>query len=218
MANNWKISVFCAGFAFCISFLFGLISGVGFGTMFLRAFLGAIIFGGLGFGADFVLRRFLPEMFASDGENGGIPDVTASDINPHDQSTDDNFVAEAGEPDGESAFRISNQVSENEESDDLVEEIEELPHSEASTSAAAQADVQPAGSETAETIEDLDVLPDVGELNASFAAGADDVNEGVLAKTGDSGGSGKAAAFTEDQNPAILAKALRTVLKRDNEG
>jgi hypothetical protein len=219
MANNWKISAFCAGLAFCISFLFGLIGGVGFGTVILRAFLGAVIFGGLGFAADFILRRFLPELFVP-AETGGNLDVTVPEINPYDRSAEaeDDFVEEAGGPDDEESSPAVGSGSENEESDDLVEEIEEVPHSEADTaaSAAVQTEAAPAGSETAEAVEDLDELPDVGELDASFAVAGDDAEDGVLSKT--SSGSGKAAAITDDQNPALLAKALQTVLKRDNEG
>ncbi|MCL1818073.1 MAG: hypothetical protein FWG35_04020, partial [Spirochaetaceae bacterium] len=76
MANNWKLGAFLAGLAFCISFLFGLIGGVGFGTLVLRAFLGALIFGVLGFGADVLLRRFLPELFSPADEPDEGLDVT----------------------------------------------------------------------------------------------------------------------------------------------
>ncbi|MDR1933338.1 MAG: ABC transporter permease [Spirochaetales bacterium] len=212
MTNNWKISVFFAGLAFCISLLFGLIGGVGFGTLILRAFLGALAFGGLGFAADVFLRRFLPELFTAGEENGEGVDITVPEVNPHDRSGDEEFAAEAG---------ISEAAGgqQQEDSDDLVEEIEELPHSEADTAPAAAAQEVKTGEKDPlpqEDAGDLDVLPDVGELDAGFAAAENEEDSGIFSKP--SGGSGKAAAITDDQNPALLAKALQTVLKRDTEG
>jgi hypothetical protein len=209
MTNNWKISAFCAGFAFCLSFLFGLIGGVGFGTIILRAFLGALLFGCLGFGAEILLRRLLPELFVPAGETGTVVDITEPETNPYERSSGDDLVEEAGDPDGGETSQAAQAF---EDADDLVEEIEEIPHSETDT--AAQANAQPA--DNVEAGENFDALPDVGELDASFAAAGEDAAGGVLAKT--SGGNSKAAAITEDQNPALLAKALQTVLKRDNEG
>ncbi|MDR3201166.1 MAG: hypothetical protein LBT68_06870, partial [Spirochaetales bacterium] len=89
MANNWRVSVFVAGLAFCISFLFGLIGGVEFATLILGAFLGAVVFGGLSLGVGVLLRRFLPELFASAGENDGGIDITVPEINPHERFDED---------------------------------------------------------------------------------------------------------------------------------
>jgi hypothetical protein len=235
MANNWKICVFFAGLAFCISFLFGLIGGVEFATLILRAFLGAVVFGGLSLGADLLLRRFLPELFASAGENDGGIDITVPEINPHERSGEDEELSG-----GDEAGEAFGGREEEEDSDDLVEEIEELPRSEADAPAgspdpgdapapaAREADAgggEVKGPDPAaagpEDVEDLDVLPDVGELDASFAAAAEEEggeeDSGILAKVSSASSSrnAKAAAITDDQNPALLAKALQTVIKRD---
>jgi hypothetical protein len=212
MANNWKISVFCAGCAFGISFLFGLIGGVSFGTIILRAFLGALLFGCLGFGAELFLRRLLPELFSGGAETGSIVDITEAEIDPREYSSGEDKTRKAADSgsDDEEQFEGTQAL---EDSDDLVEEIEELPQSETDT-AAAQTEAPPTAS--AEAAGDYDVLPDVGELDASFSAGGEDVEGGVLART--SGAGAKAGAMTEDQNPALLAKVLQTVIKRDNEG
>jgi hypothetical protein len=215
MTNNWRIGAFFAGLAFCISFLFGFIGGVGFAVIILRAFLGALVFGILGFAADILLRRVLPELFAPAGENG--VDITVPGINPHENSDEDEFEGETAEPEDERTASAETYMA-RDEAGDLVEEIEELPHSEADTAEGAAG--LPAGNTgggaepygTEEAPEDLDVLPDMGELNAPFAesgaAGGDD--SGVLARTGS-----RRNAITEDNNPALIAKALQTVLKRD---
>ncbi|MDR1179352.1 MAG: hypothetical protein LBK44_02510 [Spirochaetales bacterium] len=210
MTNSWKVSVFFACLAFCVSLLFGVIGGIGFGTIILRAFLGALVFGGLGFGLEMLLRRVLPELFAPRGEPGSLVDITEPEINPHERSSAEDFVEESG-----GDFREA-ESSEGED-DDLVEEIEEVPHSETVPAAAAPAEGSPPPAKDGEAAGDFDVLPDVSDLDASFAASDDDTREdGVLSKP--PGGSAKAGAITEDQNPALLAKVLQTVIKRDNEG
>ncbi|MDR1315593.1 MAG: hypothetical protein LBK13_01865 [Spirochaetales bacterium] len=212
MTDSWKVSVFFACLAFCVSLLFGLIGGVGFGTIILRAFLGALVFGGLGFGLELLLRRILPELFVPHGEPGSLVDITEPEINPHERSSADDFVEESG-----GDFREAESSAGDE--DDLVEEIEEAPHSETSppVAAAAAADSpQPAQAAEGEAAGDFDVLPDVSDLDASFAAGDDSQEDGVMSKP--PGGSSKAGAITEDQNPELLAKVVQTVIKRDKEG
>ena len=214
MTNNWKLGAFLAGLAFCVSFLFGLIGGAGFGTIVLRAFLGALLFGVLGFGANVLLRRFLPELFSSANEPDNGLDITVPGVNPHDESSED-FAEGAGSPGPGGGL----SADADEESDDLVEEIEELPHSEADAVSPAAGSVPASAQESSggeEVVEDLDVLPDMGELNTSFS-GAEAAESGVLAKTSYRG-SEKAAALTADSSPALLAKALQTVIKRDGEG
>jgi hypothetical protein len=212
MANNWKLGAFFAGLAFCISFLFGLIGGVGFAVIILRAFLGALVFGALGFGVDILLRRLLPELFTSAGENG--VDITVPGVNPHENFGEEDVV---GEPEDVEELRADSYAA-RDEAGDLVEEIEELPHSEADTAGGATAfdgEVKSSGDE--EEPEDLDVLPDMGELDASFAGSGEDESLGVIAKTS-SRGNAKAAAITEENSPALIAKTLQTLLKRDSEG
>ncbi|MDR1626781.1 MAG: hypothetical protein LBT33_09590 [Spirochaetia bacterium] len=199
MRNNWKISVFFACLAFGVSFLFGIIGGVGFGTVILRAFLGAILFAGLGFAVEFFLHRALPDLFAPAGESGSVVDITQPQTNPYEHSSGGDFTEGAG-ADVE-AFQDDGTAAD--EADDLVEEIEEIPRSEADGVAGAQS------ADPAEAVGDFDELD---ELDASFAAAAGAAGGDVAAPA--SRASAK-AAIAEDQNPALLAKVLQTVLKRD---
>jgi hypothetical protein len=219
MANNWRTGVFFAGLAFCVSFVSGLIGGVGFAVIILRAFLGALVFGALGAGADILLRRVFPELFAPEGENG--VDITVPGINPHEDSGGEEF-ADGAEDSNDLQTASGEPYTGPDEAGDLVEEIEELPHSEADTAEVSAAFGAHGGgeaqsSEAGEAPEDLDVLPDMGEFDASFAGSGEEESPEVLAKTG-SRGNAKAAVITENNNPALIAKALQTVLKRDSEG
>jgi hypothetical protein len=193
--------------------------GVGFAVIILRAFLGALVFGALGFGADILLRRVLPELFVPAGEKG--VDITVPGINPHERSGEEEFAD--GAEDMEDLRAASGEpYMAQDEAGDLVEEIEELPHSEADTvESFAASGVRGGGEEqspeTGEASEDLDELPDMGELDVSFAGSGEDESPEVPARTG-SRGNAKAAVITENNNPALIAKALQTVLKRDTKG
>ena len=82
---NWKPSAYVGGGAFLLSSLIGILGKVPFGTLFFRGLLWGVVFGGLAFGADLLLRRFLPELFEREGteDQGQTVDITIDDENPH---------------------------------------------------------------------------------------------------------------------------------------
>jgi hypothetical protein len=61
--KDWKIIAISATLAFLFSFIPGLIGSVSTGVLLFRAFMGAIVFGLMGFGFSVLLRRYLPELF-----------------------------------------------------------------------------------------------------------------------------------------------------------
>ncbi|MEA1911506.1 MAG: hypothetical protein U9N32_07515, partial [Spirochaetota bacterium] len=61
--KDWKIIAISATLAFLFSFISGLLGLVSIGVIFLRAVLGAFIFGAFGFGISILLRKYLPEIF-----------------------------------------------------------------------------------------------------------------------------------------------------------
>jgi hypothetical protein len=66
---------FLAGIAACIiSFITGLIAGVGILHAFLRALLFFGVFFGLGFGLRFIISNFLPELLYDDDEQASQPE------------------------------------------------------------------------------------------------------------------------------------------------
>lgn len=60
---NWLVTGIAAGGAFLLSFLIGLFSDVTAGALFLRAVLWALVFAVFVNAANFILRRFLPDLF-----------------------------------------------------------------------------------------------------------------------------------------------------------
>ena len=59
---SWLFAAGPAGFAFIVSFLIGLISGVGFLSIIFRAFFSGLVFAGLSVGIVLLGRMFFPEL------------------------------------------------------------------------------------------------------------------------------------------------------------
>lgn len=56
---NLKVCIIAAAVGFCISFFAGIMNTVQFHVIFLRALFSAVLFFGLAFGADFLLKNKL---------------------------------------------------------------------------------------------------------------------------------------------------------------
>jgi hypothetical protein len=74
-----KWAIISAGSAFFISIFLGIFSNVGVFHIFIRAFIFAIVFFGLGFGLRFIIDSFFPELLFSDEENEGEKGLDQSD-------------------------------------------------------------------------------------------------------------------------------------------
>ncbi len=208
MTFNWKIPAVSAGGAFLLSLLVGLIGRVGFGTVIGRGLLWAVIFGALAFGLNYLLRRFLPELFANRGEgaeeNERAVDITLDEENPlagrsagvsesdvHDGSPDDQKDGEERIPADEDLFgEDSTEVSELEQAD----EREEISGASGEESGDSSGELP--GLETVET--------------AFVASGVEERNDRRSTVSID--------ALGLDEDPAIVAKALRTFMNKDREG
>lgn len=203
--NDWKIIAVCGTLAFLFSFIAGLLGSVSSGVIFFRAILGAVIFGALGYGISILLRKFLPELFELQPGSLGVIDEDFSAPQKF-QSVVDNPVVDISIGDKtenpvseESQEDNSDQVIEisNSSSNELVDEIVE-------TDMADENDQVPGN---------IDALPDMGVFSNSFE-NAEDID-------GDDSSSSGAVTLDimgEEQDPELVAKALRTMVKKDQEG
>lgn len=82
--------------AFVMSLLVGLLSGVGFLFILLRAFIFSALFFGLFFGAWFLFSRFLPELLSSAGPSRDDDDESEGAGSRLDISVDDRFDSDTG--------------------------------------------------------------------------------------------------------------------------
>ena len=94
-----KGAVILGALALILSMATGLIVGISFGVVLVRALIATIVFGGLGFGAVQVLKKYVPEI-------GGIslgqePDGTSLDLDPDGEVDADFSEGESAEGLGE---------------------------------------------------------------------------------------------------------------------
>ncbi|TVR32217.1 MAG: hypothetical protein EA404_08075 [Spirochaetaceae bacterium] len=225
-------SVGCALFALIVSLFSGIVTGVPFATVVIRALVFAVVFAGLGSAAQVAVSRFLPELEqVLDGSN---VDAQESDAAGEARPAVDIVVDDSDDVDGVGSAQVADMADESgsedvgddgllevgdegggydaelepdrepdgdaEPVDDLVAEAEEVEADQDREFPAAAPD--PADGIDASGV---DQLPDVGGYSDAFEG-----SEGIA-----SGGESESNRSSSDQDPALMARALQTILKRD---
>ncbi|MFQ3620028.1 MAG: hypothetical protein SNJ78_03675 [Spirochaetales bacterium] len=189
-----KVMIWMGVGGFVFSILFGFLGGVFLLTLLFRALLGGFVFALLGAGVYTVVERFLPELLHTNfppKDEGNVIDVVIPEHNPHLEES------------------LSSKDTTEENLDDFVEEIEEVakPLKEPLfVSEETQTQEKPSQEESSED------LPDLGKFSDSFA-------EAIPIEGNDSlGNPFKGKPQSTDEDPAVIAKAIQTLLKKDREG
>ena len=202
-----KSILFVAGAGFIFSFLTGLLSGNPFSVIFFRSFVGSLFFTFIVLTAVFVLKKALPEideLFKNNSEDpSGVKtageglDVVIEDENPY--ISVDEEKSEDTEIDEEKILQK-----------DFIEEVEE--ESIDDISILKEAEDSDDAEEVIEVMDDSmnsNSLPELDE-NISFISGSSDSSESLendaLNKLG------------VNADPGTMAKAIKTILKKDQEG
>ena len=208
---NYQTAAIVGGAAFVLSFVAGLFGGVPFFDMVLRAlFWAAVGFGGF-LGGETLLKNLIPDLFQQ-AEQPGEPAVDrAVDITLEDDGTEfqGGFVEEVEEP--------SPRARRPEAPAPAVVEPEAAPAPAAAPSAAAA----PAGDEEMPEIGTfLDAFkPSEGEEEGPEPAQGPGYAEYAPVEAEPSRSPSPGVTLDgEEQDPAILAKAIQTVMKRDTQG
>ena len=195
MKIDWRISAITAGSAFLLSVVIGVIGNVSFGVLILRAVTAAVLFGAGAIGVTIVIDRYLPELRRASATS---PTANTVDIVVEG---DDELEAVVGGMDenGEEGGATGIGVEELsvDESDGVLEEVEERGGSGETMTDATGGDV-----EEIEEIASGDELPNVDSMADSFTEIP--LGEDPGAESLDSG-----------EDPALMARAIRTVLKRE---
>ncbi len=189
-----KVITAFSGTAFVLSIVAGMLGAVSFPIILLRALLGVILFGGLGFLVMYIMRKFLPELFdsASDADEAVIEEAgeTAPKVDiviEDDQEIPSAGVSEEAEVPG-SGIKLEDEVR--------------------VTSDGAFDDIGAAVQE-----EDSGDLPNIESFSDTF-------NSAELEQNGEESASGSISVDIMGQNedPGTVAKAIRTIMKKDQEG
>jgi len=241
MRLNWRASAMAAGAAFVVSVLAGIVGGVPLGTLIVRALVGAAVFGAGAVATSLVIDRYLPDLkqsVAGSGEDaveqppGSQVDIVVDDDTGEDASflLDDDLdradsSAEPRTPASDAAFVAGMPADEVHVAGEQAAAGPATDNGRAAALEAgsgADADEEPAeleeaddetdwgtGDDEMESDEDSPAgagpagrLPDMEGLSGEFAESAteyDDVDE----------------AEQSGEDPSIMARAIRTVLKRD---
>ncbi len=211
MIKNWKMIAISAGIAFLLSFISGFFGRVSLGVLILRALLGGILFGVLAMIVSVLVSKFLPELYDLHSDSLGDESLVQAEESslPEIVETPDSGGSQIdisiGDIDEEPSVEIKDSTVKIDSEDDssekpsLVEEVEET----ASDDSSSVVQVSPG----------LDVLPDMGVFSNSFVGDIDD----------SAGSTGKAGSPTLDimgveQDPELVVRAVRTMVKKDQEG
>jgi hypothetical protein len=222
------MTIIAAAGCLVLSLLTGIIAGVGFWALILRALLMGILGGALALGLRWLLIRFLPELTGAamerpampEGEMGQNVDIVVTD--PESREADDgtagaarredveNFEEAGAEPETAAARGRAGES-------DFTEELEELKSSPILTSKAEGDESSYQTVKPPDVIEDVDVLPDLESFQDSFAVSAPSGEEGSESASEER--SSRAPSRGGGANdPDLIAQAIRTALARDNKG
>lgn len=242
MDKDLRASLVAAGSAAALSALIGLFAGVGFGTLVFRALLCAILIGVAVYGGILLLRNLLPGVLNEGGVaedfdalSGGDERGTNIDIVlPGEAASSASFAGPEEIPGYAATGRSGggfDRVGLGGERPDLDETATELtPVDETSLldpddgRGVAAIPFNPGYDRALRPsagFDDLDVLPDLEGFSDAFTASefssGSSSDAVVPAKGGGQGLSGSKAG-PEGLDPASLAQAVRTILKRDQKG
>jgi len=227
---NWRIPGWAAAAGAVISLAAGLAGGNAFGTILLRAVVSALLAGALGFGAQYVLRRYLPGFGAGAQETPQAVDILIDEEVPlaGREAEEPQAAGQSGEEPGwseslEAGLGMEELAAEEAEP---FAATEGAPAEEAFARPASGADLGPGGEPSFEPLEAPaeEELPAGEALEPLAAPGeSDDGLGGRIAAPGRRGLKAEELEaqldnVTKGQDPVSLAKAVRTFLRKDQEG
>ena len=226
-----KIVLWSAAFAAILAFISGLFGRVTFAVVLFRTLLSAAAFGVFSFGIAFLLKQFIPELFetavesAAGGQSAGESEHadtshSGGNLNIVLEGEEPSFTIEGGE---DSSGSTQTGDSDNE----FIEEIREDDVQETGGSGQKSASENTVQSSTSEEpgdilddygdISDVDTLPDLEEFSDSFeSVAASQDGDTFSEKSRDS--DNKVDMLEGQHDPATVAKAVRTIIRRDQEG
>ncbi len=223
--NELKFIMIPAASAFVLSLLTGILFGVGFLTVLLRAFLFGIIFGGAGLGIKSLLRRFLPELFGqteetdfADGHSVDTPEESFEASETDDRAVD--IVVESDESEASDLYTAYGKFSDgDDEADDTeVESVMDTEGGDESTNQGYNDTVEDGDVEELEAMDEIGngALPDLDSFSDSFQSVAD--SQELADSHGSESRRQEYDVLGSQQDTETMAKAVRTFMKKDQEG
>lgn len=224
-----KLAGLFAAAAFVLSSMTGIVARNSVGAVVLRAALLAVLFCALGVGLQFVVKKFLPELTGAPAAPADerAPGSGINIVLPEESPLQAGLDADAAYPEAPVEAAETGERADETGPVEALEEVGEqeiaIPDEPTDASEveepAAFAEPDQPGRGTAKQSSspvDLDALPDIGGLEASGPA----PGRSRAPRRAGSGASAEEAmrSFAVHEDPSTLAKAIRTVLKREDKG
>ncbi len=235
MDSSIRASAFAGFGAFALSIIVAVFSRVPFGALFLRALLSGVGFTALTYAAIWLLKKFLPEIFDehvrpatqdAEGSMGKIVDIVLPGDEADVSGADRDVLMSTTSVDPTQG-RIEHPGSHSVDSGDLEREVaglrsDVLIANDPSDSSSSGSNMAPRPSVA---LDELDTLPDLEGFSDSFSesvpggAGAAEGTERDASRfMGASDSMPTAGAPDAGKDPVVLAKAVQTLLRRDQKG
>lgn len=241
MDSSLRASAFAGLGAFALSIIVAAFSRVPFGALLLRALLSGLAFAGLFYGAIMLLRRFLPELFSDatssayagqDASLGSVVDIVLpggdaerdlQELEPGDKPRNADQAELESLPVDQPA-PIAEPRRESAAAGELELEVANLRSESFVSSDPGEAPSPGGAPRPSVSLDELDTLPDLDGFSDAFTttqAGDDEAaGSGVDASRlmGPSDSMPTAGAPDAGRDPAVLAKAVQTLLRKDQKG
>jgi hypothetical protein len=224
--ENGKVIAITAAAAMLLSLIIGLFTRNPFGVVFFRAVLLAVFFAFFASAVVFTLKKFMPEIGNAEGPaEPGDSDAAAAHVvdivlPEEPMAAPDGGEGEPGSGAADSERYDEPDVLEEAEPVDLAQEEPGAENAETGVPAGEQPErAEAAGEEGKRAARDetgsLDNLPDFGFIGepAKNGAGPRSAARSRVRKPEDA-----ARGLISEEDPESLAKAIRTVINRDEKG
>lgn len=235
MDSGIRASAFAGLGALFLSIIISTFSGAPFGVILLRAILSGVGFSILVFIAIKTTSRFIPELFDDSSAQASWAKDNASGIassNVLGSRVDIVLSEEDDQEEPELLEAVSDGYKENTDNivadDELKREVQSLVSNPVLTEESDEETVMPRPSVA---LDELDSLPDLDGFSDSFASlnpdGSENIdpdnrrdgNESDYSRlAGPSSSMPSSGNPNAGQDPAVLAKAVQTLMRRDQKG
>lgn len=227
---NPKYITIAAIVGFCLSFFIGLISGVNFGHILLRAFIFAVVFSAIAVGVSFVYSFFLSSAGApSDidspaGTSGSVVNITVDDdVLPDDEYSPKFSVENNRRSLGADALAHANEAAEpaasaapavSEPADGKKSETPSSDDEPASAPAFKPSNLGDMTKKFEQSPDDISDLPPIDDLSPESSGSFESVDD---VSSGSSSSVSSSSAAIPEQNAQLMAQAISTILSKDDE-
>ena len=221
--------------ALALSIIVAGFSRIPLGILVLRAVVFGVLFAALAYLVIMLFRRFLPELFYESleaqvsesgrmvdivlpGEESDIDAISAEQVDYLDQGDLGRAAGVVHTPGTQSVSEgaVYSQVRNGPETGNLEQEVREISNDGLIDRVASPGPGEDKRLRPVVSLDQLDVLPDLDGLSDAFSIAPD--SDGIDEPAGFKPDASSSAGGTNGADPAALAKAVQTLLRRDQKG